>query len=583
MSTIDVSIVVVYLIVLIAMGAYLRRFAAGSLENFFLAGRKMPGWANGISYAATMINTDVAPAYCAWTVGTGVYVAWLYFSRFGLALMIGAVLFAIFWRRLALFTSPEFYEIRFRGRVGTILRSWIAVRSAFIAIVAWTGAGLIGITKVLGPILQWSKLETMLVFVPVLLTYVLMSGYLGVVATDVFQTGIIVIGSLVLCGAVLMDFGGPTQLLQQLQQNVGESVIGNLPPVDHAELGLVAILAWTIGTSLGYGGDAAPMAGAVEGQRILSCRTPREASKMYIVSELALFFMLVIITLPALGALAQQPALLAAPRGEREMVFGQLLSRYMPAGLLGLQIAAMLAAVMSTVSSNLNFGAQVFVNDIYRRHLHKQGTEAHYLRVGRWMMILIMALGILVAWNAESLITIAVFMLGLSSAEYAANWAQWWWWRFNKWGRLTASFGGPVIFVMVKFLLFPDAGEYLHVLLAILLTTLSWLVVTLLTKPDEEEALKEFYDRARPLGLWGPIRKKLGVNNDPGEKHLILKGLGLALLGVFWIGCAVLALSDIYVGRFAAAGLLAVAGMIGAGLFLVFYRRYMNILEQRVP
>jgi small-conductance mechanosensitive channel len=199
------------------------------------------------------------------------------------------------------------------------------------------------------------------------------------------------------------------------------------------------------------------------------------------------------------------------------------------------------------------------------------------------MMVLIMALGIFVAWNAESLITIAVFMLGLSSAEYAANWAQWWWWRFNKWGRLTASFGGPVIFVMVKFVLFPDAGEYLHVLLAILLTTLSWLVVTLLTKPDEEEALKEFYDRARPLGLWGPIRKKLGVNNDPGEKHLILKGLGLALLGVFWIGCAVLALSDIYVGRFAAAGLLAVAGLIGAGLFLVFYRRYMNILEQRVP
>jgi small-conductance mechanosensitive channel len=121
------------------------------------------------------------------------------------------------------------------------------------------------------------------------------------------------------------------------------------------------------------------------------------------------------------------------------------------------------------------------------------------------------------------------------------------------------------------------------VLLAIALTTASWLIVTLLTRPDEEEALMEFYNRAKPLGIWGPIRAKIGVKEDTGGGLLILKGLGLAFLGVSWIGCAVLALSDIYVGRFAAAGLLAVAGLIGAGLFLVFYRRYMDILEQRVP
>jgi solute:Na+ symporter, SSS family len=582
MTFLDYSIVVLYLLALLGMGFYLRRFAAGSLENFFLAGRKMPGWANGVSYAATMINTDVAPAYCAWTVGTGVFVAWLYFSRFGLALMIGAILFAVFWRHLALFTSPEFYEIRFRGKVGTILRSWIAFRSAFIAIVAWTGAGLIGISKVVGPVLHWSKLETMLVIIPVLMTYVLMSGYLGVVATDVFQSAIIILGSVVLCVAVLVDFGGPSQLLGQLTQGLGDSVVGNIPPIDHAELGLIAIIAWTIGTSLGYGGDAAPMAGAVEGQRILSCKSPREASKMYIVSEFTLFAMLVIMTLPALGALAHQPALATASRADREMVFGQLLSQYMPAGLLGLQIAAMLAAVMSTVSSNLNFGAQVFVNDIYRRHLHKDGTEKHYLRVGRWTMVLIMGLGILVAWNAESLITLAVFMLGLSSAEYAANWAQWWWWRFNKWGRLTASFGGPLIFVLVKFVLFPDAGEYAHVLLAIFLTTLSWLLVTLLTRPDEEEALKEFYTRAKPFGLWGPVRRTVESAGIQVVRFPILKGLGLALLGVSWVGCVILSLSDVYVGRFLAAGFLAVAGIAGGLLFLVLYRKYMDILEKQV-
>ena len=579
MISLDIAVVAVYLGTLVGIGFYLRRHASGSLEKFFLAGRRIPGWANGVSYAATMINTDVAPAYCGWTVGIGVAVAWLYFSRFGVALMIGAVLFAVFWRRLGLFTSPEFYELRFKGYVGTILRSWIAVRSAFIAIVAWTGAGLIGISKVTGPVFGWSKLETLLLIVPVLLIYVLMSGYIGVVATDIFQSAIIVLGGLVLCFAVLADFGGPAGLLERLSDTHNAAATANIPPLDHVELGLVAILAWVGGTSIGYGGDAAPMAGAMEGQRILSCRSTRDASKMFIVSEVTLFVMLAIITLPALGALASNPTLYTAPRAEREMVYGSLLAQYMPAGLLGLQIAAMLAAVMSTVSSNLNFGAQVVVNDIYRRHILRSASDTHYLWFGRMTMLVIMGLGLLVAWKAESLITLAVFMLGLSSAEYAANWAQWWWWRFNKWGRLAASFGGPVMFVFVKFLLFPEASEYTNVLLGIGLTTLLWIAVTLLTDPDERDVLYEFYRKARPLGFWRPIREELGLRGPTLLRYPILRGLGLALLGVGWIACGILSLSDFYVGRFLVGSILALACLSGAFLFRSLYRRFMAAVE----
>lgn len=578
----DAVVIILYMVLLLVTGFFLRRRASGSLEDFFLAGRKMPGWANGISYAATSINADVAPAYCGWTVGTGLFVAWLYFSRFGVAFMVGAVLFALFWRRLQLFTSPEFYELRFSGRTGEILRGWIAVRSAFIAIVAWTGAGLIGMHKVTGAAFGWSKEETLLVIVPVLITYVLMSGYIGVVATDVFQSAIIVAGSLVLCAAVLLDFGGPTNLFDALTQNLGPSVVSNIPPIDHPELGLLALVAWVVGTSVGYGGDAAPMAGAMEGQRILSCRSGREASKMFVVSEIALFVMLLLMTLPALGALAKRPELYTASRGVREEVFGEMLVAYMPAGLLGLQIAAMLAAVMSTVSSNLNFGAQVVVNDLYRRHLRPHETDRHYILVGRLIMLFIMGLGVFVALQAESLITIAVFMLGLSSAEYVANWAQWWWWRFNKWGRLTASFGGPVIFAVVKYLLFPLAGEYVHVLLSIGLTTVAWVLVTLMTMPDEEEALTKFYDRARPLGFWRPIRKRLGLDSASGSPKIIAKGLGLALLGVSWIACGVLALSDCYVGRFTTAAVLFFLSAGGGLLFLRQYRRFMTLLEHHV-
>lgn len=579
LSGVDAGVIVLYLVLLLLFGFYLRRHAAGSLENFFLAGRKMPGWANGISYAATSINADVAPAYCGWTVGTGIFVAWLYFSRFGLAFMVGAILFAVFWRRLGLFTSPEFYELRFSGRVGEILRGWIAVRSAFIAIVAWTGAGLIGMHKVAGPAFGWSKEETIVIIVPVLITYVLMSGYIGVIATDVFQSAIIVAGSLVLCIAVLFDFGGPAQLFQALTQSVGDSAVANVPPVHHPELGLVALAAWMVGTSLGYGGDAAPMAGAMEGQRILSCRNSREASKMYIVSEIALFAMLLLMTLPALGALAKRPELYTASRSAREMVFGELLVTYMPAGLLGLQIAAMLAAVMSTVSSNLNFGAQVVVNDLYRRHLRPHESDRHYIFVGRLTMLFIMGLGVFIAVKAESLITIAIFMLGLSSAEYLANWAQWWWWRFNKWGRLTASFGGPLIFVMVKYFFFPEASEYVHVLMSIGLTTLSWVIVTLMTPPDEEAKLTAFYRRAKPLGFWEPISRNLGLDSPSGSPRTIIIGLGITLIGVGWVACGVLAFSDYYVGRFATGTVLLAVSISGGLLFLMLYRRFTALLD----
>ncbi len=577
-SGLDVAVIIVYGIVLLTMGFFLRRRATGSLENFYLGGRRIPGWANGVSYAATCINADVAPAYCGWAVGTGLFVAWLYFSRFGLAFMIAGLLFAMFWRRLGLFTSPEFYEIRFSGRAGELLRGWIAVRSAFISIVAWTGAGLIGVHKVTGPAFGWTKEETMLIVVPVLLTYVLMSGYIGVVATDVFQSGLIVAGSIVLCVAVLMDFGGPVQLYNILTDSVGPSVVSNIPPADHAELGLMAILAWVAGTSIGYGGDAAPMAGAMEGQRILSCRNARDASKMYIVAELALFFMLLVITLPALGALARDPGLLVAPRSERELVFGRLLVTYMPPGLLGLQIAAILAAVMSTVSSNLHFGGQVVMSDLYRRHLRPGKSDGHYTLAGRMVMLMIMALGLIVALQAESLITIAVFMLGLSAAEYTANWAQWWWWRFNKWGRLSASFGGPLMFLAVKFVIAPEAGEFQHVLLAMGLTTVLWMVVTMVTPPENEETLKAFFRRARPLGFWKPVETAVGSGQSMSPT-VILKGLGIAFLGLGWIGCGILALSDFYVGRFEIGSVLALASAGGAFLFLRMYRTFIGRIE----
>jgi Na+/proline symporter len=579
LAPVDYAVMAAYMVVLVALGAFLRRRAGGDMESYFLAGRRMPGWLNGCSYAATCLNADVAPAYTGMTVITGTFICWWYLSRFGLALMLGGVLFAVLWRRLAIMTSPEFYELRFGGRSALAVRTWVALRSAFVAVVAWTGAGLLGMHKVAEPTLGWGLWTTFAVVLPIILFYVLLSGYIGVVISDFFQTVVIISASLVLVWAVLADFGGPAGLQDALVTAFGSGVVSWHPPLQHELLGALGVVAWTVGTAVGYGGDAAPMAGAMEGQRILSSRNGREAAKMYVWTEVILFFMLATLTLPALGAMVRWPGLRDGTIN-RELAYGMLLGAYLPAGLLGLAVSGILASIMSTVSSNMNFGAQVFLNDVYRRSIRPRASDRHYLLVGRLVATAIVGLAMVVASTAENVIDIAVFMLGLSSAELTANWAQWWWWRFNGPARLAASFGGPAIFLVNQFVVFRylvDAGEasvYLVVLASMAATALLWIVVALATRPESDETLIAFYRRARPMGAWGPIARKAGLPAAGGRP--VVRGFAIASVGAVMVGAAVIALSMAYVGRWdAVAAFLIVA----AGAGLLFRRSFMAFVR----
>lgn len=591
-NTLDIVIIAFYMLITMGIGVYFKKFSSSSMENFFLGGRQVPGWANGFSYAATCLNSDVAPGYVGWAVGTGLFVCWLYISRFGLALMIGGLLFALFWRKLKLFTSPEFYELRFPGKIGWTVRSWVSIRSVFIANIAWSATGLLGLCKVAEPVFGWSKIQTMVIIVPFVLLYVSLSGYLGVIATDVFQSIVIILSGLAMCVFVLVDFNGPTGLFNSLLENLGPElgadVLRSFPPPDHSELGLVAIIAWFVGTGIGYGGDVTPVSGSMEGQRILSCRNGRESVKMYLWMQIILFGILLMLTLPGLGALAKWPELYHQSRAERELVFGRLLEAYLPSGVLGLSLAAMMASIMSTLSSYLNFGSQVATYDIYKRMIHPSSDEKHLIWVSRVVMAILCFLSVYVALRLESIITLAIFMLGFSSAEYAANWAQWWWWRFNSYSRLTASLGGPIIFMFIRFALSPLFASYTgyvpseweQILVSIGLTTLIWFLVTLLTPPQDEKILMQFYKRAHPLGFWGPIRTKLGLGPEK-HRYLIGKGFCLAVLGAAWFACIVLLVSNLFVGKYKVAAGLGAGAIIGCMIFPSLFNRYVNMLSER--
>ncbi len=591
----DIWIIIGYLVLMFAMSLWHRKFSSANMENFFLGGRKIPGWLNGISYTAALVSPDAATGYGGLGVVTGAFISWWYLSRFGLALFFGGVLFAVFWRRLNLFTSLEFYDLRFPKKAASAMRLWIAFRTSLIAMPAWTGITLLAAYKIMGPAFGLTKLETMYLVVPISFLFVFFSGYKGVVISNFIQMIIFFIGTVALAWITLQHFGGPQAMTASLSHFFGNThpeILQMTPPKNHDVFPLAAAMAWLLGQSIGYGGDAAPMGGAMEGQRILSTRTPSEALTMYVVTAITMFILLLLVTLPSISATMLWPDLRNAG-ADRELVYGRLMKMMLPAGAMGLLVAAMMAATMSTVGDNLNFGSQVLVSDIYRKWLVPKASERHYLIVSKIGMAIIISIAIAVVFNVKIITDVAIFMLQLSAAELPANWAQWWWWRFNGPARIAASFGGALIFCIVvlgpKMLAFFGIAAaqkmmlpwWWGTLLVMGITTVLWVTVALLTKPDRDKLLNNFYKRVHPLGFWKPFRAK-HESAPPGNIiKPIFWGLGVAIIGFAATCLLIQGLTGAWFGYYQTSIIELIISIL---LFIVFKKtskKYLDYLALR--
>lgn len=670
----DAVIVAVYMILSFIFGLYATKFlkTGSGEEGYFLAGRKMPGWLNGISTAVTAMNADVAPAYCGMAVVVGLPIAWFYLSRFGFALMLAGLLFAIFWRRMGISTGPEFYAIRFSGRGGIFVRMWTSVFSVFIGMVPWIGAGMLGVHLIFGPIFHIdSKAVTLAIILPVLLLYVWISGFAGVLVTDLIQTIIIVVANLTAGILVLVHYGGPTGLADAITNTIGlpsNEILSIFPAPGHQILGPLIVVLWFLVPTIGAGGGQ-----STEGQRVFSCKNEAEAAKVYIWSEVMLFLMLLLLTLPALGLLPIHPELYTADPAEREQAYGMMLHTFLPTGILGLALAALTASVMSTIDSHLNYGAQTLTNDFWRTGKkcleavtpkktnvllfltgilmaaclrayillntslfngvsESVGTSAlgaglgvHlldtliniaffvplglFLFAGLWVLfvktpdkkallvgkvftVLIMFASIAVVYQADSLIGIAVKLAGIFGSSATLGWAQWWWWRVNFYSWVGAVIGGPIIyFGLSPFLGMipwwqetgaqgPAALQYLgmiQALVAMIVSTVFWVSLTMITAPEKMERLIDFYKRARPLGFWTPVKLAIIAQEGPDAiptppSGMIAGGFGAAILGTSWVSLAILSLSQLYVGQYMWGIVLAISSVLTAWAFKKAFR-----------
>jgi len=599
---IDLSVIVTCLVCIFIIGIFASKILhrdRKTTDDYFLAGRDMKGWITGISFALVAINADVAPLYVGMSAALGTSVCWLFLSRFSLSWLILATLFAVKWRQLGISTGPEFFSLRFKGNQGKFVRVYASLYAVALGAIPWIGAGLLGLHMIAGPIFNIdNKMVTIAIVTPVMLCYIWISGFAGVLIVDIFLSLIIVLANIALLFIVLHNFGGPSGLAESITKIHGsfaQDIMSPIPKAGNAILTPLVVCVWFILSTFGIGGNV-----GAEGQRVISCRDNREAAKMGVWAEIVLFVILLSLTLPALGAIINHPELYRAVPAMRERAYGLLLNDFMPTGALGLALAAIIASVMSAVSSFLSYGSQTLVNDVYGTLMGKP-NDAKAVWLGRVSMILIMAASLVVVYSANSLIGIAVRLVGLFGSIALINWAQWWWWRINFKSWVMANIAGPIVYLALSIILplIPcwqkQATEVQSVqqqmilyqaIISMVITTSLWVLVSLLTEPEDMEHLKNFYRKAHPLGLWGPVRRAIEAEDGVAvstPKLLITSGFIIAAIGAVMLIFSVLCVSYLFVANWKSGVICGVAAVIFATAFKFTFRWHIDRMALAAP
>jgi len=543
MQLIDWLIVLLYLIASLGLGLYLTRKGSGSLVDFFVSGRSLPWWLAGTSMAATTFSIDT-PLYVAGVVGTrGIVGNWEWWS-FGVSHLIMIYVFARLWRRSEIVTDAQLTEMRYGGRPAALLRGIKAFLFAVPINCIGIGYAMLAMVKVVDALQLWqsvgitpgdgAKLWSVIGVSLLVLLYAGFSGLWGVVATDFFQFILALIGAFIVAAYAIGELGGMASLLEQAQQATSIDVLAFLPFgfseggfrwSDAAGISLTTFAAyaavqwWSFRRSDG-GGEFI--------QRLAASKDEAEAEKA------AWFFNIlhyVVRTWPwvvvALAAIALYPTL-----EDRELGYPRLMLDFLPPVLLGLVVASLLAAFMSTVSTLINWGASYLTNDLYLRFVKPAASQAELVLVGRLASVLVTVLGGAAAFFAADVTTVFRLVIAIGTGPGLVLMLRWFWWRINAAAELAAMLTGFVIGLLtsvVPVLRIEDFGVRLMVTSAI--SVLVWVSVMYLTPPESDETLDAFYTKIRPGGPgWAKQRSRTGLPPAQDLRKDLLRTLAACFL-----------------------------------------------------
>jgi len=507
----DWGIVVAYLAGTLVLGLWVARRGARSLTEFFVGGRAIPWWLAATSMAATSFNVDT-PLYVAGRVAKdGVAGNWEWWA-FALSHVLLAVVLAKLWRRAKVLTDVEMTEIRYGGRPAASLRAFRAFMIAVPFNCLSIGYGMLAMRKLvtalgvfdsLPPLPGDERLWAILPILVIVVIYTAASGLWGVVTTDFLQYILSMLGAFLVMYYALAEVGGLSGLTATLRESGQGDKLHLLPTGPDATLpvstffGYLFVQWWAFRNSDG---------GGMFVQRLSSTATEKDATKA---GHLFNILNYVVRTWPwvlvALAALVVLPNL-----ADPELAYPMMMTRYLPTGVLGLVFASLVAAFMSSVSTQVNWGASYLVNDLYARFTGEQ-DEARLMRAARWASVMLATLAGVVSFFMDSVGGVFRFAILIGTGPGLVLLLRWFWWRINAWAEIAAMAAGLILAILSYTSIFVSITFGQRLMLSAFGSMAIWLPVMWLTAPESAATLDAFYTRVRPAGAWRPVRARTNL------------------------------------------------------------------------
>jgi Na+/proline symporter len=502
----------------VAIGLYYRRRATGSTEDYFVSGREVSWWLAGTSMVATSFAADTPLAVTGLVASFGIAGNWLWWSML-MSGMLTVFFFARLWRRAGVTTDVEFAEIRYCGRPAAFLRGFRALYLGLpvnCIIMGWVNLAMVKILTIIFGVTRAQGLVMVLGIMLVTAFISTLSGLWGVLVMDLFQFALKMGMVIVLAVCAVSAVGGMGALERKLRAldaaraaGGGGSILSFVPDIGSAWMPMLTFFvyvavnwwaAWYPGAEPGGGGYVA--------QRMLCAKDERHsliATLWFNVAHYAVRPWPWVLT--ALCSLVLYPGLADKESG---FVVAMVDPAVFPVALRGLMVAAFAAAYMSTIGTQLNWGASYLVNDLYRRFLVRAATEKHYVRVSQLVTVLIMLASCVVTHYQDSIAGAWKLLIALGAGTGSVFILRWFWWRINAWSEVSAMAASFVVSLVLQLglgLRSEDPREFAWlVLVTVAVSTVVWLSATWLTRPEPEPTLLAFYRRVRPsAALWGRI------------------------------------------------------------------------------
>jgi Na+/proline symporter len=565
LTWVDWSIIAGYFLFNLLIGFYYKSKAGANLSEFFLSGRNVPWWLAGTSMVATTFAADTPLVVTGLVARNGIAGNWLWWNMVASG-MLTVFLFARLWRRSGVTTDIELAELRYSGKPAAFLRGFRSVYLGVLMnciILGWVNLAMV---KILGLVLGISKAEALWVVVGIIaLTSFIsaLSGLWGVLVTDMFQFAVKMGMVIVLGVAAVHAVGGVEAMKASLIRQKGPNFLSFVPDLHSAQtLTWMPAVTFFVYIAVNWWASwypgAEPGGGGYVAQRMFSAKDERNsllATLWFNVAHYALR--------PWPWVVVGMASVILYPHlQDPETGYIRVMIDYLPASLRGLMVAAFAAAFMSTVGTQLNWGASYLVNDFYRRFVQPAESDRHYVTASQVATVGLTIVSAVVTWYMDSIGGAWKYLIATGAGTGAVYILRWYWWRINAWSEVSAMLcAAATSFGLQKFFGFDsdDPVQFAHmILITVAVTTAVWLTTTFLTAPESDVTLLRFYRRVRPGRLgWAAVARlapEVPISNDLGWNlvdwlcgcvmiYSALFGIGKIILDETGLGLAMLALA----------------------------------------